>query len=113
MLDADLFPGQASAFHLVEQFRVHHRAARFQRMLLKKIRMQELKRTIDIAYRDAEYQANKLLPAPGVEFAHPGILTGDTITKHGIVGIDVGEEGAQIFYIKLAISIHKKCEPFV
>src|SRR6266567_2491331 len=102
----------AGDFEPVEQLGVDHRSTCFKRVALEKIGAQELERAVDIAHAHAQGQPDNELPAPGIEFAHPGILALYAIPNHGIVRIDQGEEALQFAYIKLAIRIHKERQHF-
>src|SRR6266700_4991219 len=75
--------------------------------------MQEFKSTVDITHMPTQDKSDHLLPAPGIEFAHPGILTVDTIADDRIVLIDERQERFQITNVELPIRVHKKGEFFV
>src|SRR6266567_29813 len=77
-------------------------------MSAKESRAIELEGTIYVTHAQAEDEHYQHLPAPRVEFTHPGILAPNTIPQHSIVSIDQREEALQIVNIKLAIGIHKE-----
>src|SRR5579859_7261888 len=79
---------------------------------MEELGMQKFKGAIDIAHTYAEECTYECLPTPGIQFTHPGVLALDTIAQDGIIGIDIGKEGAQIVHTKLAIRIHKEGQFF-
>ena len=98
------FPiGTASPFQLVEQLGIDHRAPRFEGMLMQKIGAQEFKGTVDVARVYAQDIPGEVVPAPGIEFAHPRVLAVQAIADHRVTFINKMQERGQFTNIELPV----------
>src|SRR5258708_4560399 len=112
MMDTNLCCGPASAFKLVENLSVDHCAARLQQILAEEISPVKLKSAVHIAYFNLKQGSDKEMPAPGVEFAHKGVLAVHTIPQNGIVLFNQGKERGQILQVELTIGVCEKSQIF-
>src|SRR6266853_4223343 len=81
-------------------------------MLAEKVASVEFEGTIHITHMYSKGHTYQYLPAPGVEFTHPGILTIDAISEHSIIAVNKREEALQVMDIELSIGVHEKSEVF-
>src|SRR6266702_8083294 len=108
MMDAYLFVCATSVHQFGKQFSIDHCSTGFQGIALEEVCVQKFKGTIEITHLDSECQANDHFPAPGVEFAHPGILAIQTIANNRIILINGTKQKRQITNIELPVRIHKE-----
>src|SRR5690242_1253513 len=102
----------ASSGEFIENLGVDHRSTCLQAMLAEKITAIELEGTIHIAHIDPKDHAHQNLPAPGIEFPHPGILTIETVAQHRIILLHQGKETFEVVDIKLPVGVHEKYQVF-
>src|SRR5579872_5734412 len=107
MLNTHFAISVPGTIQLIEHLSVDHCATGFEWILLEKVGMQELESAINIAHMYSQYKPDEVFPAPGIEFAHPGVLTMDTIANHGVVFVNESEQARQITNIELPIRVHK------
>src|ERR1700724_3823269 len=69
--------------------------------------MKELKGTIYIAYLYTKDGGNQEFPSPGVELAHPGILTVKSVAQYGIEFLNEWKERRKVVGIEVPI---RACE---
>src|SRR6266566_6748457 len=112
MMHANLGIGMPCPCEFVEDLGVDHRSPRLQLMRTEKFGVIELESTIHIAHVNPKNDTYQHLPAPGVEFAHPGILAIDTVSQHGIILLQQGKKSLQVADIELPIGVHKKEQIF-
>src|SRR5258708_8683137 len=106
--DADLDDRVAVPAELVEQLGVDHRATALELMCTEELGAEQLERAIHIADRDAQEQAHQLLPAPGVETAHPCVLAIYAIAPHRVVLAHQRQEACELADVELPIGVHEK-----
>src|SRR6266446_426266 len=81
-------------------------------MFTKEVGAIQLKSTIHITHTQAKNRTHQQLPAPRIEFTHPGVLAINPIPQYSIVFTDEGEKALKITNIKLSIGVHEKCQVF-
>src|SRR5947209_17072874 len=112
MMYSNLGISIACSRKLVEDLRVNHGPASLQLMLTEKLGGIEFECTIHIAHIDTQDYAHQNFPAPGVDLAHPGILSTHTIAQYSIILFKQRKELLQIMDVKLPIRVHEESQVF-
>src|SRR5437764_7494028 len=97
-----------STSKFIHYFCEQHCSPCFKHHLTKVIRAEYLKCTIYISDAKIKHKAHNLVPAPGIELAHPWVLSIEPVAKDPVVLTQIGQQANKVIDIKLSICIHVK-----
>src|SRR5438874_13631737 len=108
MLHRNLCIVIASTSKFIHHFCQQQCSPCFKYNLTKVIRAKYLKCTIYISDAKIKHKAHNLVPAPGIELAHPWVLSIEPVPKEPVVLNSIGQQANKVIDIKLSICIHVK-----